>query len=133
MMFQTMNDVGPRWCISYSVPNPGMNEPEGQIMIHYSCDRCSKPIDPQEDVRYVVKIEVEAVMEPMDGFVDDEERDYLMEISEIIERGEDSVNPLIGDDVYSRKRFDLCSDCHRQFSKAPIGENRNKQFNFSDN
>ena len=102
-------------------------------MIHYSCDRCSKPIDPSEEVRYVVKMEIEAVMEPLVGVMDDDDRDYLMEISEILERGDDAANPLISDEVYSRKRFDLCSDCHRQFVKSPVGDKRTKQLNFSDN
>ena len=32
-------------------------------MIHYSCDRCGRAIDPKEELRYVVRVEVEAVTE----------------------------------------------------------------------
>ena len=28
-------------------------------MIHYSCDRCGRPIDPSEDLRYVVRLEID--------------------------------------------------------------------------
>ena len=41
-------------------------------------------------------------MEPLDGVMDDDDRDYLMEISEILERGDDAANPLVSDEVYSR-------------------------------
>ena len=27
-------------------------------MVHYTCDMCGKPLLPDEDIRYVVKIEV---------------------------------------------------------------------------
>ena len=38
-------------------------------MIHYSCDRCGRPVDPNEELRYVVRVEIEAVMEPIDDEV----------------------------------------------------------------
>ena len=34
-------------------------------MIHFSCDRCQRTIDSEDELRYVVRIEVEAVMDPM--------------------------------------------------------------------
>ena len=59
-------------------------------MIHYSCDRCGRPIDPSEDLRYVVRLEIEAVMEPLDGeVVDDDDRDHLMELHEILDHADD--------------------------------------------
>ena len=103
-------------------------------MIHYSCDRCGRPIDPQDELRYVVRIEVEAVMEPIDGeVVEDEDRDHLMELHEILERGADAADPLIGDGVYQRQRFDLCTECHRKFVRNPIGKDSAKQLDFSNN
>ena len=103
-------------------------------MIHYSCDRCGRPIDPQDELRYVVRLEVEAVMEPLEGeVVDDSDRDHLMELHEILERADDAANPMLGEGVYFRRRYDLCSDCHRKFRKNPVGKENAKQLNFSQN
>ena len=49
-------------------------------MIHYSCDRCKRPIDAENDLRYVVRLEVEAVMIPMHEHENQEDRDHLLEI-----------------------------------------------------
>ena len=101
-------------------------------MIHYSCDRCKRVIDPVGDVRYVVRLEIQAVME--DGDVDlDDDRDHLLEIQEILERMDDLESDLIGDDVYQKRRFDLCPECHRKFTKNPIGREASNQLDFSKN
>lgn len=103
-------------------------------MIHFSCDRCGRPIDSQDELRYVVRLEIEAVMEPLEGdALDDHDRDHLMELHEILERADDAANPLIGEGVYLRKRFDLCCDCHRKFVKNPMGKEVVKQHDFSQN
>jgi hypothetical protein len=103
-------------------------------MIHYSCDRCGRPIDPRNELRYTVRMEVEAVMEPADGdVVDEEDRDHLMELHEILERAEDAADPQIGDDVYQRQRFDLCCECHRRFIRNPLGSDGARQLDFSNN
>ena len=36
-------------------------------MIHFSCDRCKRMIDPEDELRYVVKLEVSAAMEPLEN------------------------------------------------------------------
>lgn len=103
-------------------------------MIHYSCDRCGRPIDPSEEIRYIVRLEIEAVMEPVDGeAVDDDDRDHLMELHEILDSADDLANPLIGDGVYDRKRYDLCPECHRKFVKDPVGREAVRQLDFSQN
>jgi hypothetical protein len=103
-------------------------------MIHYACDRCGRPIDPSEEIRYVVRLEIEAVMEPLDGdVIDDEDRDHLMELDDILDNADDLGNALIGDDVYDRKRYDLCTECHRKFAKDPVGREAVRQLDFSQN
>ena len=102
-------------------------------MIQYSCDRCGRPIDSQDEIRYVVRLEVEAVMEPIvDEVVDDSDRDHLMELHEILERSDAAADPLIGDGVYRRERYDLCSACHRKFADNPVGREKQK-LDFSQN
>ncbi len=102
-------------------------------MIHYSCDRCKRVLNSEEDLRYVVKMEMYASMEPIDMDEVEDDRDHLLEVHEILERMEDSESDLIGDDVYQKKRFDLCSECYRDFAKCPVGREPAMHLNFSEN
>jgi hypothetical protein len=106
---------------------------KGRAMIHYSCDRCKRAIDPEQDLRYVVKLEVHAAMEPLDCDEVEDDRDHLMEIQEILERMEDADDESIADDVYQKRRFDLCPDCYRRFIQNPMGRETAAQFGFSQN
>jgi hypothetical protein len=101
-------------------------------MIHYSCDRCKRLLDPTEDLRYVVKIEVQAALEPACPEVE-EDRDHLLEVHEILERLEDEESDAVSEEIYQRKRFDLCPTCYRQFMKNPLGREQKKQLGFSKN
>ena len=101
-------------------------------MIHYSCDCCKRRLDPQADLRYVVKMEVYASLDPLEDASDDD-ADHLQEIQDILERLEDCEDPQIGEDVYQQLRFDVCSDCRRNFLRSPLGRRERKHFDFSDN
>ena len=100
-------------------------------MIHYSCDRCSRAINPQTDIRYIVRIEIQASVDPVDSR--DDERDHLLEIEEILERLEDSDCEDICDDVYSRRTFDLCTDCYCAYKQNPLSIEERVALNFSEN
>jgi hypothetical protein len=102
-------------------------------MIRYSCDLCRRDLDPQDDLRYVVKVEVYAAFDPASVDNDDEDRDHLEEIQDILERLEDSASEEVGDDVYQQLRFDLCPECRKKFIKNPLGRETAKAFGFSSN
>ena len=102
-------------------------------MIHYSCDRCKRILDPEEDLRYVVKIEVQAALDSADLEDEDDDRDHLVEIQEVLERLEDDDDYELGEDVYSKRRFDLCPECYRKYIKNPIGREVAAQLGFSQN
>ncbi len=102
-------------------------------MIRYSCDLCKRDLDPQDDLRYVVKMEIHAAFDPMAVEEDESDRDHLQEIQEILERLEDVEDDQIGDDVYQQLRFDLCPECRRKFVENPLGRERIKAFGFSEN
>jgi hypothetical protein len=102
-------------------------------MIHYSCDRCKRVIEPEQDLRYVVRIEIEAAMDPLhEGEVQDD-RDHLMEIDEILERVDASESPDIGDEIFERKRYDLCPQCFRKFIQNPVGREKRAPLGYSQN
>lgn len=102
-------------------------------MIHHSCDRCKRMIDPEDELRYVVKLEVCASMEPIAADELEDDRDHLLEVQEILERLEASEDDNIGDDVYQKKSFDLCSSCYREFIKNPLGREQPVHLGFSQN
>ena len=102
-------------------------------MIHYTCDRCKRLLDPAKDLRYVVKMDVNAVIEPVDGDQIEDERDHLLEVHEILEQADDEEDPSISDRVFRRCRYDLCPECHRKFMKYPLGREHTVQLGFSQN
>ena len=101
-------------------------------MISYRCDRCGRTLQAEQDVRYVVKMEVFAATDPPDAD-DPDDRDHLLEIHEMLERTGDDEDQPVGDDVYRRLRMDLCPDCYRRFVKDPLGREVASQFDFSKN
>ncbi len=101
-------------------------------MIRYSCDLCKRELDPDEDLRYVVKMEVFAAFDPA-ASDDDDDRDHLQEIQDLLERVEDVDGDQFGDDVYQQLRFDLCPQCRKKFARNPLGRESVKVFGFSDN
>lgn len=102
-------------------------------MIHYSCDRCKRTMNPESDLRYVVKVEIHAAMEPADVEEIDDDRDYLLEIQDILERLDDEDDDAIGEDVYQKRRYDLCPDCFRSYTKNPLGREMSAHIGFSQN
>ena len=101
-------------------------------MIHYSCDLCKRDLDSEEDLRYVVKVEIYAAYDLM-AIEEDDDRDHLQEIQDILERLEDAESDQIGDDVYQQMRFDFCPACRKKFLKNPLGREIAHVFGFSEN
>ena len=101
-------------------------------MIHYTCDCCKRELDPEVDLRYVVKLEVYASLDPLSS-VPDDDSDHLEEIQDILERMDDAQDDRLGEDVYRQMRFDLCPECRQRFIKNPlaavlrIGQRRHQQ------
>ena len=102
-------------------------------MIQYSCDLCGRSLDPQNDLRYVVRMEVYAAFDPVASDGEEDDRDHLQEVQDILERMEDAQSDQIGEDVYQQLRFDLCPECRRKFLKSPLGREVAKLCDFSNN
>ncbi|MCH2596524.1 MAG: hypothetical protein MKZ95_12080 [Pirellulales bacterium] len=101
-------------------------------MIHFTCDCCKRTIDTDNDLRYVVRLEVYASLDSIESELDSD-RDHLQEIQNILEELDDSENEQIGDDVYHQTRYDLCSKCREQFLRNPLGKTTSQELNFSSN
>ncbi|MEE2989481.1 MAG: hypothetical protein VX715_02635 [Planctomycetota bacterium] len=102
-------------------------------MIHYSCDRCKRLIDPEVDLRYVLRLEVQAIMEPLDSDDLDDERDHLLEIQEMLEQLEEGESDQLADDFYQKHRYDICADCYHEYLKNPLGREVPMRVGFSEN
>jgi hypothetical protein len=101
-------------------------------MIHYSCDCCKRSLS-NDDLRYVVRMEVYAAFEQNPFAEVDNERDNLQEIQDILQRADDADDDAVAPEVYDQMRFDLCSDCRKKFVKHPLGRELVDLVEFSKN
>lgn len=100
-------------------------------MVHYTCDLCGKELYVEEDVRYVVKIEVYPVYEPIPEDEEDLEVDHLAAMEETLQNEqEDGQDP---DNEYSYFRFDLCKECHQRYMEDPLFRKILRRMGFSSN
>ena len=102
-------------------------------MIRYTCDLCGRNLDPDDDLRYVVEIEIAAAFDPVANGESEDDRDHLQEIQDLLERLEDAEGDRIGDEVYQQMRFDLCPECRKRFVRRPLGRESSTVFGISEN
>jgi len=102
-------------------------------MIRYSCDLCKRDLDPKSDLRYAVKIEVHAAVDPQALEACDDDRDHLQEIHESLESMDDLQGDPMEEDGCRKLCFDLCAGCAKKFLKDPLGCETVKVFDFSKN
>jgi hypothetical protein len=57
----------------------------------------------------------------------------LLELDEILERLEDAQCDQIGDEVYHRRRHDLCAPCYQEYKQNPLALEPQLSLDFSDN
>ena len=110
-------------------------------MIHYSCDRCKRELEPSE-LRYAVKLEMQAVLEPVACAEIEDDRDYLGELNDLIE-----CEDLLGEDFddefnapeaslpqeNSSHHYDLCPSCAKALRRNPLSREMPMRFGFSQN
>jgi len=73
-----------------------------------------------EDVRYIVKIEVYAAYDPLELTEEDLEGDQLAEMSAIYEQTEGMDPEELEEEVYKSFRFDLCAECQKKYLQDPL-------------
>jgi len=107
-------------------------------MIHYTCDRCKREIDPTEQARYIVQIDIRPVREESFAQFADEV-DHLHELHEMLETVHHNDNGYQLNDVAASEEvtqpgpFDLCPACYQQFLKNPLGRETSFALGFSNN
>jgi len=108
-------------------------------MIHYTCDRCRTPIDPTEDLRYVIRIQVQCIseQESLDA-ANDSDLDPLSELHHSLESQDPeriSANGLAAPDAAGDNlaQYDLCGRCYQRFVRNPLGRDTKPALHFSNN
>lgn len=111
-------------------------------MIHYSCDRCRREIDPEE-LRFSVVIEVQVAIEdgPLSGIGAlnaggvgvDSSLAELGELQELLQQFDDDEREEISQRAYQHRQYDLCSDCQREYLKNPLAVDAIAKVGFSEN
>ncbi len=105
-------------------------------MIRYSCDMCGRSLVPEEDDRYVVKIEVYTACDSMDADCEDEEFINDVEEDDDDESDEemDNLDPDEIDSIeYKTFRYDLCCKCHSRYLHDPLSIKSIRRGRFSEN
>ena len=101
-------------------------------MLHYSCDRCQRMIDANCESRYVVRIEIDWVLEPQVIEPCEEDRDYLEEIDQSLEAADqDREQEFYEHQGPLRQCYDLCEECYQQFLRDPLAADSARHFDFS--
>jgi hypothetical protein len=75
-------------------------------------------------------LDIRAAMDGPEGLDDEDDRDYLMEAHEALERAEDAIGDLISQDICQQRTFDLCPSCYRKFIKNPMGRDVPAELNY---
>jgi len=104
-------------------------------MVHYTCDMCGRQLLEDEDIRYVVKIEVYTACDAMEEADDDDVDEDVHGSSEENESGNcDERHPeMFDDEDYKAFRFDLCTKCHEKYLQDPLFLKSWNRLHFSEN
>jgi len=89
-------------------------------MIHYTCDRCKRPIDPAHHSHFVVEIDIQASLDEPCCDADDD-IDQLGVLHQSLEGVGGELMEETGGTLCHHGRYDLCSQCRDQLLKNPLG------------
>jgi hypothetical protein len=102
-------------------------------MLHFTCDLCGKDVRPEEDQRYVVKIEAYAAHDPAEITEADLDEDHMEAVSQLLRDKDDDELDDEMVDPHKKFRYDLCADCHKKFLRDPLNREATQKFDFSKN
>ena len=102
-------------------------------MVHYTCDMCGKTLLSDEDVRYVVKVEVYAAYDPLEITDEDLKKDHKQEIADLLSDMNGMDAEELEEGVYKRLRFDLCAACQRRYLANPLAIKVHRDLRWTDN
>ena len=87
-----------------------------------SCDRCGKSLLIDEEVRYLLRLEIVAAWDPPELMPADLEKDFDAEIRRLVRSMEGRDGKELEEEVAAVRRFDLCPPCRTVLLADPLGE-----------
>ena len=102
-------------------------------MIHFTCDLCGKEICPEEDQRYVVKIEAFSAQDPTELTEADLDDDHMQAIGELLQELDGAEEDIDLPAPAKHLRYDLCHECHGRFMRDPLSKEHAHKLFFSEN
>ena len=86
-----------------------------------SCDRCGKSLLVDEEVRYLLRLEIVAAWDPPELMPADLEKDFDAEIRRLVRSMEGRDGRELEEEVAAVRRFDLCPPCRAAVLEDPLG------------
>jgi len=93
----------------------------------FVCAMCGKALLVDEDVRYIVHIQVYAAYDPMELTAEDLEKDRREEIKRLVEEMGKMDPRELEDQVYKEFRFNICPPCQRAYLQDPLPRSKHHQ------
>ncbi len=94
-------------------------------MVHgLNCDRCDKTLLLDENVRYQVRIIVQAAYDPMEISADDLREARPGDWKTLLAQLENLSEEEAQNQIYREFAFDLCPDCQQDYLRSPLGVER---------
>jgi hypothetical protein len=87
-------------------------------MNHATCDGCGAELLTHSEVRYEVRIEVKAAYDPLELSAENMEKDYRIEIANVLRQLEGLSVAEAQNQVYRAFDFDLCVACQRRYIRG---------------
>jgi hypothetical protein len=101
-------------------------------MLHFTCDRCKRPIDTDNELRYSIQVRVEIFMGCYQS-TSHEDLDPLDQVADELQLLQDESDVEQAARLHSGQTFDLCSSCYRAYIKNPLAREMPLPMGFSEN
>ncbi len=89
-------------------------------MIRFECDRCGRRMDPNDPLRFIVRMEVFAAAEHID-LEEEPPADTRQKLQAVLNDLATADPDEVEDQTYRAFRFDVCDDCRRKLMAHPLG------------
>lgn len=99
-------------------------------MLHFSCDYCGKQLD---EKRFVAKLSIFPAYDPEKIDEEDLDTDNLQAVADIINKADHDSSKVELESSGKDFRFDLCPDCYSKILSDPLGQERLRRYDFSEN
>ncbi|MEE8143735.1 MAG: hypothetical protein V3T77_11585 [Planctomycetota bacterium] len=84
------------------------------------CDRCGEGLLVEENVRYIMKLNIHAAYDPLEITAEDLQRDLQKEMEETLGKMQGLSEEELRRQVHFQASYDLCVSCQRSILADPL-------------